>query len=725
VLKTIGCAPGVCLCFEPRITGDSEKNSEPRSGSRPFRDFAIVNLGPLPFEHRCFALRLALYRARAVRYSIANKRRNNLGKPYQNELQALSETYGWVRTLDLRAIHSAFEPLSEEPLVVIGSGGSLSAAHLAATLHERRFGHIARPLTPLEFREAAPYLSAPYSALILSAGGRNPDVLSALKTCIEFETSRVAVLCGAAKTPLARMAAGQEFVRVAEFRMPFGKDGFLAVNSLLAFAVILSRVFCSDDAQPLPQALAGLLGTADLQDFLDTSTEGNLERVLERETMIVLYGLDTKSAAVDLESKFTESALGRIQLSDFRNFGHGRHHWLAKRNRESAVLALCSPGDMMLAKKTLSFLPKNVPRMIANFPQAFPDRSIASIVYAMTLTGTVGRIRGIDPGRPGVPEFGRRIYHLKATGKDWLVGEPSMAGPLRRKFATLGFSSKTAATLRDLSAAMNRQICDLSSRKFKALVLDYDGTVCTAAQRFHGPGEAISEQLSRLLASDVVLGIATGRGDSVRKDLRRVLAEKHWQGLWIGYHNGSEIGRLDNDKVPPSQFELANELRPIRIQLEKDEFIRSVIDLRFSQSQITLRPRHAISVHATLELALSSIKSAGAVGVRAVSSTHSVDIIAPRISKMKLLDHFVDSHVVGSIDEILCIGDRGRFPGNDYELLSHTFALSVDEVSADASSGWNLAPPGWRGVAATLFYLAHVKLHSDSFSLSLLGTRHP
>ena len=179
------------------------------------------------------------------------------------------------------------------------------------------------------------------------------------------------------------MAKGQEFVRVAEFITPFGKDGFLAVNSLLAFVVILSRVFSSDDPHRLPQQLAGLLGTSDLQNFLNASTEGNLGPVLERETMIVLYGLDTKSAAVDLESKFTESALGRIQLSDFRNFGHGRHHWLAKRNRESAVLALCSPGDLTLAEKTLSLLPKNIPRAIANFPQEFPDRSIAAMVYAI------------------------------------------------------------------------------------------------------------------------------------------------------------------------------------------------------------------------------------------------------------------------------------------------------------------------------------------------------
>jgi hydroxymethylpyrimidine pyrophosphatase-like HAD family hydrolase len=251
------------------------------------------------------------------------------------------------------------------------------------------------------------------------------------------------------------------------------------------------------------------------------------------------------------------------------------------------------------------------------------------------------------------------------------------------------------------------------------LVLDYDGTICTTEQRFHGPEEPISKQLSRLLSSNVALGIATGRGDSVRNDLRRVLSDKHWNRVWIGYHNGGEIGRLDDDQIPPSTFELSYELDLIRTQLEADAFVRSVIDLRFSPSQITLRPRDTFSVHAAHELALSKIKSAGAVGVRAVSSTHSVDIIAPRVSKINLLEYFIDSHVVSTLDEILCVGDRGRFPGNDYELLSHTFALSVDEVSADANSGWNLAPPGCRGVAATLFYLAHMNPCSGTFSLTL------
>jgi hypothetical protein len=659
----------------------------------------------------------AVDRNRAIRYY--GEEKANMGRPYRHELQGLSQTYAWARALDLGAIGSAIEPLSEKPLVVIGSGGSLSAAHLAATLLERRFGHMASPLTPLEFREVTPHLFAPHCALILSARGRNPDVLSALKTCIDFETSRVAVLCGAAKTPLARAAKGHEFVRVAEFVTPFGKDGFLAVNSLLAFAVILCRVLAPAGEEALPQTFPELLGAADLDGFLKTTTEGNLEHVLKRETLIVLYSLETKYAAVDLESKFTESALARIQLSDFRNFGHGRHHWLAKRNRESAVLALCSPADVALAKKTLALLPKNIPRAIAKFPQSFPARSIAALVYAMAAAGKAGVIRGIDPGRPGVPEFGRRIYHIKATEKGRALPNATGGFPIRRKFATLGLSARTGLTVSALAEAMDSQVSRLTSQDFKALVLDYDGTVCTGEQRFYGPGQPITEHMTRLLNANVTLGIATGRGDSVRKDLRRVLAERHWPLVWIGYHNGGEIGRLDDDQVPPSNFELSDELKPIRTQLETDAFIRSVIDLRFSSSQITLRPRNAFPVHATLELVRSKIKTAGAIGVRAVSSTHSVDIIAPRVSKMSLLECLVDSHVVSSLDNILCVGDRGRFPGNDYELLSHAFALSVDEVSADANSGWNLAPPGCRGVAATLFYLAHMNPGSGTFNLNL------
>ena len=88
-----------------------------------------------------------------------------------------------------------------------------------------------------------------------------------------------------------------------------------------------------------------------------------------------------------------------------------------------------------------------------------------------------------------------------------------------------------------------------------------------------------------------------------------------------------------------------------------------------------------------------------------VTSTHSIDIIAPGVSKRSLLKHLGELTDPIHEEDILCIGDRGAWPGNDFELLRHKHALSVDEVSTDLDSGWNLAPPGCRGVEATEYYL--------------------
>ena len=72
---------------------------------------------------------------------------------------------------------------------------------------------------------------------------------------------------------------------------------------------------------------------------------------------------------------------------------------------------------------------------------------------------------------------------------------------------------------------------------------------------------------------------------------------------------------------------------------------------------------------------------------------------------------------------ILTIGDRGRWPGNDYELLQEKFSLSVDETSVDPQTYWNLASVGQRGTAVTLEYLNGLKSDAGTahFSRSMLG----
>jgi len=54
---------------------------------------------------------------------------------------------------------------------------------------------------------------------------------------------------------------------------------------------------------------------------------------------------------------------------------------------------------------------------------------------------------------------------------------------------------------------------------------------------------------------------------------------------------------------------------------------------------------------------------------------------------------------------VIRIGDRGMWPGNDFDLLSDRLGLSVDEVSRDPDHCWNLSPAGVLGPQATLHYL--------------------
>lgn len=644
-----------------------------------------------------------------------------MGRPYHQELDALTGTYSWARNLDVRPLQSVVNPLHGHQLLVVGSGGSLSAAHLASALHERRVGNLARACTPLEL-DAALERVGKAAVLILSAGGRNSDVLAALRNSVRYEVPHLAVMCGSVGTPLGRMTKSAQFAGLFEFAVPGGKDGFLAVNSLLAFVVLLAR--CFDDPERLPTSLPELMGAPDVASFLRARTDGDLERVLQRETMLVLYGPETKASAIDIESKLTEAALSRVLIADFRNFAHGRHHWLAKRSAESAVLALTTQWDNELASRTLSLLPGDIPKTSVNLTGTADQGVVTSFLCALGLVGEVGRIRGIDPGRPGVPEFGRLVYHLRVPAQPKKpLNTQIREAALRRKVAAAGIAP---AFITDTlwEQALVCQIEKLRSRSFGALLFDYDGTLCSAEERFTGPSAEISSRLNGLLQSCIPIGVATGRGGSVRKDLQRVIAPAFWQHVFIGYYNGAEIGSLADNTRPDNREDVCPSLSQVKNALLADAQLGTSCDLSCRPFQITITDRTG-SVSTDTRWTWVSRRLCGlqAPGTSIVVSSHSVDVLAPGVSKLALVRCLQQNLTAPRGVAVLCIGDRGRWPGNDSELLQHECALSVDEVSPDPHSCWNLAPPGCRGIKATIFYMDRMQTTSGGFHLNLPEVR--
>jgi hydroxymethylpyrimidine pyrophosphatase-like HAD family hydrolase len=629
-----------------------------------------------------------------------------VAKPYELEISRLEETFRWAGTADIGNLERAVKLAGLSALAAVGSGGSLTAAQALVALHQYYTGKPGIVQTPLDAVDAV--FEASVSQWLLSAGGTNVDINAAAKSLIEREHRQIAVLCGRANSPITAICERHPFVDLLVFPPPAGKDGFLATNSLLAFSSLLARAYVSVFGDP-----ADWNEVSDVvAPLLDASSKSVLiwraaaDALWQRPTTIVLYGPATKVGATDIESKFTEAALGNIQLADYRNFAHGRHHWLAKREDQTSVLALVAEDDRELAKKTLRLIPKGVPVASLDIPGTGPAALLGSLLAALRVTGWAGQAREIDPGQPGVPEFGRKLYHLKLPKRERRGTAPRIeataAAAIRRKTGESVHLLREKNTLRFWQHAHADFVDRLEKKNFGAVVLDYDGTVVDTRERFEPARPEIAGELRRIADSDAMLAIATGRGVSVRNDLRSVLPKKVWENVVVGYYNGAMIGSLADDAQPDGTDEVCPELKNLADALAESRELAGSARQTNRRYQITLEPIRFMAENRLWDIAHQVVLQVGCTDAIITRSSHSIDIVASGVSKKNVVRHVQDQ--VRDRD-ILTIGDRGKWPGNDYALLSSPMGLSVDEVSVDPSNCWNLAEPGQRGIAVTRMYL--------------------
>lgn len=639
-----------------------------------------------------------------------------------SELRQLEVTYSAAHSMDTSSLDVALSESLRYPLVAVGSGGSLSAAHFVCRLHQQVAGKPVKASTPLEILSLLSDGGSRHSlvnsaALCLSAGGSNADINRAFRALIEAEPRHLLALCARRGSPLAEIANKYDYVSLIDFGLPSKKDGFLATNSLLSFIVILARSYSQlwDDVPALPSTLWKLLGKYENLDSALSDLRYKLRPLLEREHLVVLHGAGTEAAAYDIESKFTEAALGSVQLSDYRNFAHGRHHWLAKRNEMSAVIVLAEDVDITLAKRTANLLPSSVPSVVLQFPGTSISSSIAAVVTGFLITVVAGEIRGIDPGRPSVPQFGRRLYHL-GMGNIGINGKREKA-PIRRKAEACTSSSS------EILKAYTVFTRSLGRTTFSGLVLDYDGTLCGAENRFGPLNQQITKELVHLLRSGILVGIATGRGKSVRKSLQEVLPQAVWQQVIIGYYNGAECNLVGDNSAPDVTDKACLELEAVVDMLSSDNCLRSLATITIRKKQISLEPDKIKHLDALWELAGGHISRLCGTGIKVVMSAHSIDVLATGVSKRNVVDAVRASCSEGKPASVLCIGDQGKWPGNDSELLSEAHALSVDTVSSDLNTCWNIAPAGYRGPQATMFYLKCLVPQEGQFRFQLARGR--
>jgi len=322
---------------------------------------------------------------------------------------------------------------------------------------------------------------------------------------------------------------------------------------------------------------------------------------------------------------------------------------------------------------------------------------------------SAGRSAAIDPGRPGVPAFGRALYRLTPHTNRVNQTSTNQVAAIRRKGG-----KSDIAWIERYRCAIDR----LNKARFGALVADYDGTLCDTRSRFDPLPRPIAAELTRLCECGAYLGIATGRGPSAGKELRAALPQGIHDRILVGYYNCAEIRPLA-DKTDPL-LESLDPTHPMVAAISQEPLFAGV-DVRANEAQISITLKTGSCVDEAVMHTQALLRKLNIEG-NVVASSHSIDVLINGQSKCDIIDALEQQFDLPG--PCLRVGDRGRWPGNDADLLDDPLGLSVDEVSRHHENGWSLAPAGVKGMQATLFYLRRLLWSKRGGQIKLtLGAR--
>ncbi len=627
-----------------------------------------------------------------------------MGKNYEKELLHLGDTINELIEKDISELISFFKLSKGNSVLTIGSGGSYSVASTTEFLLNKG-GYFAKAVTPFALQNEL--LEIHDSAVMLfTAGGRNKDTLNAYSFLSDMEPKVTITLCTRLNAPIKKIQKYHTTNFYYEMNLNAGKDGFLATNSLIASVVLIAKGIHMITGDEFFQ-LNNNIWNSDMEYIVGKMSITGLDDVLSRETILVLYGGIATPVAVDMESKFSEASLGNIQLADYRNFAHGRHFWIKDREEYTSVIIIQGPEESQIVESTKKLIPDKIPLFEIKSDYNDVNGMLQLFIKMFWVVHYAGQKRGINPGNPSVADYGRKLYHLnyniKKNEKYNMLKRSIIDTAIYRKCMASSLSLQVCNCYKqELLKIMNKQ----ENTKFRGIIFDYDGTLHDKENQ-NNQETVIWDKVIEILQAGIILGIATGRGKSVREEINKKIPKELLDKVWIAYYNGAVIAKANEEgvpdisskKIPEVFYEIADKIREISrnsLYVEIRPYQITVLDSDISKISIR-EVKQLLFEYADFKMVISS---------------HSLDIVPNKYGKRNLIKMWHKNGLVNE-DEILCIGDSGEEEGNDFELLKEWNGISVDRVSKRVSGCWNLAPLGVRNLEATEFYLNHLKLLSD------------
>ncbi len=294
--------------------------------------------------------------------------------------------------------------------IFVGSGGSFSAATFGEYLSIKGKGVMAKAITPYEI-EGWPVIPKDVCVWLISHGGFNTDILGAAKHLQDLKTRDVIVLTGSKNSLLADLVTdnGWQLVLISSTERNFVSTiGLLtqvsALSALLASETQLEEIKEYFNFENLNSRLKEYF--SEVQSLITPAREFFVSGV---EPHIIAFARGWGwPALMDLESKVIEGGICTIEISELKNYTHGR--WMNLYYRDKRVLVIYeTPEDLEL----VSFLEQKFKRFS---PIKLSTRkhgitgSVDLMIKTLLAANFLGNFAKKNILRPKFPKQGRGLY---------------------------------------------------------------------------------------------------------------------------------------------------------------------------------------------------------------------------------------------------------------------------------------------------------------------------
>jgi len=297
----------------------------------------------------------------------------------------------------------------------VGSGGSntvaLALKYLFESLNHDNIGLV---FTPFEYILNGK-VSKPVA--LISAGSTNPDIKNAFKRSKDLNSQKILLMTSNPNSKLveenSRLTNGQNLL----IPNPHKERGFVAIFMLISHLIVASKVMLNENWS---KEHDDFFDRKRLEDYLLEKKkeiakifEKDLDEQFKNFKRLHLVGLGAgwaTPALHDLESKVVESGLATIEISELKNYTHGRYLSLYKSPEDKIVVIYKSPSTKELSNFLTRRLREIAPVVVLESKHDDFRGTFEFLILTFLFINQLGNVLSTDPSRPGFPKEAKGLY---------------------------------------------------------------------------------------------------------------------------------------------------------------------------------------------------------------------------------------------------------------------------------------------------------------------------